>query len=198
MSTGKVIAVAVVAGALGVAASLLLTDRVGPVWRTEAGQDALQAAMRASAPPTPEGLDVAERGQRIPAIELPLLDGGSIRLPADTDGKPLLINFWASWCAPCIEEMPELQRYASAQGSDGVQVLGIAMDDEAAIREFLSRVPVDYPIALDVPGVADSGVQLGNPRGALPFTVLIDAQGRLQKQRLGPFKHGEIEGWVGQ
>ncbi|MDO5505363.1 MAG: TlpA disulfide reductase family protein [Pseudoxanthomonas suwonensis] len=156
----------------------------------------LQDGMRASAPPPPEGLAIARRGERIPELTLPRLDGGGMTLPGDTLGRPLLVNFWASWCAPCIKEMPELQRFARSQDASGVQVLGIALDEEAAVRDFLQRVPVDYPILMDTPGPRDASVQLGNPRGALPFTVLLDAEGRLLKQRLGPFADGEIDGWV--
>ena len=100
------------------------------------------------------------------------------------------MNLWASWCGPCIEEMPELDRFAREQGEAGVQVLGIALDDADAVRGFLQRVPVDYAIALDAPGPADAGVRLGNPRGVLPYTVLIDADGRLVRHRIGPFALG--------
>ena len=64
------------------------------------------------------------------------------------------------------------------------------------MRAFLERVPVDYAIALDPPGPADAGVRLGNPRGVLPYTVLVGADGRLLKQRIGPFAHGETGAWA--
>jgi len=92
--------------------------------------------------------------------------------------------------------MPELQRYAAAQGPDGVQVVGIALDDPAAVRAFLQRVPVRYPIFLDTPGPADSSVRLGNPKGVLPYSVLVSADGRLLRQRIGPFARGEIARWA--
>jgi peroxiredoxin len=89
--------------------------------------------------------------------------------------------------------MPELQRYSETQGPRGVQVIGLALDDADAVRAFLQRVPVRYPIVLDAPGPADASVQLGNRRGVLPYSVLIDADGRLLRQRLGPFVHGELD-----
>ena len=92
--------------------------------------------------------------------------------------------------------MPELDRYAAAQGEDGVQVIGIALDDAEAVEEFLQRIPVRYPILIDAPGPRDSGVQLGNPRGVLPYTALVSADGRLLKQRIGPFVHGELDAWA--
>jgi len=91
--------------------------------------------------------------------------------------------------------MPELQRFAEQQGANGVQVVGIALDDPAAVQAFLERVPVSYPILLDTPGPADAGVRLGNPKGVLPYSVLVSDDGRLLKQRIGPFADGEIEHW---
>ena len=92
--------------------------------------------------------------------------------------------------------MPELQRFAAAQGPNGTQVVGIALDDPAAVRAFLQRIPVGYPILLDVPGTTDAGVRLGNPKGVLPYSVLVSPEGRLLKQRIGPFAPGEIDRWA--
>ena len=195
MRTRHVVLAALGAGVLGIVAGLAVNGP-GPLLRTELGQRAVQGAMSAVAPAAPEGLEVAKRGQPVPAITVPALDGAAISVPGDFDGRPLLINLWASWCGPCIEEMPELQRFSVEQGDNGVQVLGIALDDRAAVEEFLARIPVSYRIAIDVPGARDSGVQLGNPRGVLPYTVLIGPDGRLQKQRIGPFAHGEISAWA--
>jgi hypothetical protein len=92
--------------------------------------------------------------------------------------------------------MPELQRFAAAQGANGVQVLGIALDDEANVREFLRKIPVSYAVALDAPGPGDAGVRLANPKGVLPYSVLVSADGILLKQRIGPFAAGEIDAWA--
>jgi len=195
-STTKILLVALGAGLLGAAAGLLMNGP-GPLLRSEVGQRALQGAMSATAPPAPEGLQVAERGDPMPTLQLPDLEGQAVELPAAYAGRPILINFWASWCGPCIEEMPELDRFAAIQGDDGVQVIGIALDTPGEVAAFLEHTPVRYPILLDQPGPRDSGVQLGNPKGVLPYTGLIDADGRLVKQKIGPFQHGEIESWVG-
>lgn len=194
-STTKVVLVALAAGTLGVLASLA-TSGPGPLLRTELGQRLLGSALSASAPPPPAGVTVAGRGDRIEPLRLPRLDGRPTTIPGDFAGRPLLINIWASWCGPCIEEMPELQRFATSQGANGVQVLGIALDDEANVREFLQKIPVSYPIALDVPGPADAGVRLGNPKGVLPYSILVSVDGILLKQRIGPFAHGEIDAWA--
>jgi thiol-disulfide isomerase/thioredoxin len=193
--TTKILLVALVAGTLGVVASVAVNGP-GPLLRTEWGQRAVQGAISAVSPAPPEGLAVAERGGPVPPIRLPGLHGDALTLPDDFAGRPVLVNVWASWCGPCIEEMPELQRYAREQGGNGTQVLGIALDEEAAVRAFLQRVPVSYAIALDTPGPRDAGVQLGNPRGVLPYSVLVSADGRLLKQRVGPFAAGEIDAWA--
>jgi len=191
----KVVLVAFVAGGLGVVASLLGTGP-GPLLRTELGQRVLGRALDASAPPPPAGLAVAHRGEYLPALTLPSLDGHPTSLPAAFAGRPLLVNLWASWCRPCIEEMPELQRFATKQGTNGVQVVGIALDDPAAVRAFLQRVRVGYPILLDAPGPGDAGVRLGNPKGVLPYSILVSADGRLLKQHIGPFAAGDLEPWT--
>jgi len=193
--TGKILLVALAAGALGLIASLAF-DGPGPLLRTELGQRALQGALSASAPQAPAGVAVARRGEPVPEMVLPDLDGKPVIVPKAYAGRPLLINVWASWCGPCIKEMPELQRYAAEQAAQGVQVVGIALDDVAAVRDFLTTTPVAYPILLEAAGPADAGVRLGNPKGVLPYSVLISADGRLLKQRIGPFESGEITGWA--
>ncbi|HEY0660198.1 MAG TPA: TlpA disulfide reductase family protein [Lysobacter sp.] len=193
--TTKVLVVAVVAGVLGAAVGLWLNGP-GPLLRTEPGQRALQSVLDATAPRPPADLPVARRGETVPSLQLPALDGAPVRIPEAFAGRPLLVNLWASWCGPCIQEMPELDRFAAAQGANGTQVVGIALDDAAAVREFLQRVPVRYPILIDQAGPRDAGVQLGNPKGVLPYTALISADGRLIRQKIGPFQHGEIDDWV--
>jgi thiol-disulfide isomerase/thioredoxin len=197
MRTRTILLVALAAGVLGVAAGLAVNGP-GPLLRTELGQRAVQGAMDAVAPPAPEGLAIAKRGGPVPSITLPDLAGAPRTLPEDFPGRPLLVNFWASWCPPCIEEMPELDRFAAQQGDTGVRVVGIALDDQAAVEDFLARIPVRYPILIDAAGPRDSGVQLGNQRGVLPYTVLVSADGQLLKQRIGPFVHGELDDWAGK
>lgn len=163
-----------------------------------AGYAGMKLGQRAMLPPeqdAPRGLEVARQGDLAPAIELPDLDGRP-RALAEWQGQPLLVNFWASWCGPCIEEMPLLDEFAREQGDGGVQVLGIALDDLDAVREFLAQVPVAYPILMDRAGPADSSVQLGNSRGVLPYSVLLDAEGRVLREKLGVFTRRELQDWV--
>ncbi|WP_312369031.1 TlpA disulfide reductase family protein [Stenotrophomonas sp.] len=135
-------------------------------------------------------------GELVPSFTLPDLDGMPVKFPDQFKGKPLLINVWASWCAPCIEEMPELARFAARHADTGPQVVGLALDTPEAVLDFLGNVPVYYPIVIETPGPQDASVKLGNSRGLLPYSVLIDAQGRVLAQKLGPFKAGEIDAWV--
>lgn len=135
-------------------------------------------------------------GDVVPSFTLPDLDGMPVQFPDRFRGKPLLINVWASWCAPCIEEMPELARFAARHADTGPQVVGLALDTPDAVLDFLGNVPVYYPIVIETPGPQDASVKLGNSQGLLPYSVLVDAQGRVLKQKLGPFKAGEIDAWV--
>ena len=198
LRSGHVVLVAMAAGALGVIASLAFN---GPgalpgLLGTEVGQRVLQSGLDASAPIPPEGVAVARRGAVLPRFRITNLDGNAVELPTAYRGRPLLINVWASWCGPCIKEMPELQRFHEQQGASGTQVVGIALDDPAAVRDFLQRIPVDYPILVDAAGPADAGVRLGNLKGVLPYSILVSADGTLLKQRVGPFEDGAINDWA--
>jgi thiol-disulfide isomerase/thioredoxin len=194
-STLKIVLIAVAAGTLGVLAGQLVGGG-GWLMRTELGQRVLQDQMAREAPKPPADLAIASRGAAMPPLQLAGLDGKPMQLPQAFAGRPILINLWASWCGPCIKEMPELNRYAQSQGATGTQVIGIALDNAEDVAAFLQRVPVGYPILLDQPGPRDAGIQLGNPKGVLPYTVLIGADGKLLKQRIGPFEAGELDGWV--
>lgn len=154
-----------------------------------------QFALPAAQPPPP-GVTQVQAGEAIPALSWRTLDGSTTELSA-LQGRPILLNYWASWCGPCIREMPVLDAFAAAQGPSGVQVLGVALDDETSVREFLDRVPVTYPIALEEPGPGDSSIRMGNSRNVLPFSVLIGADGRVRAQKFGDFSDSALQSWVG-
>lgn len=119
------------------------------------------------------------------------LQGKTIDL-ANYKGKPLIVNFWASWCPPCIAEMPELSAYYAKNAPKGIQMIGIAMDNPTAVRKFLADHPVSYPVLFGgMDGVTLSQL-LGNKNGGLPFTAVLDANGDMAYQHLGQTTSAEL------
>ncbi|PPC88131.1 MAG: redoxin [Methylotenera sp.] len=101
------------------------------------------------------------------------------------EGKVVVLNFWASWCEPCREEMPELSELNLAYDDKNVVVLGMAIEDVAAINDFLKETKVSYPLfAADVQGM-DIAASLGNDKGVLPYTVIIKTDGTVAKTYFG-------------
>jgi thiol-disulfide isomerase/thioredoxin len=195
---GKILLVALLAGLAGAAASVYFEPTIAQrLAGTETGQRVLGAVLDAQAPAVPAGVIVAKRGDIVPTMTLNAFDGTSAEIPKAWTGKPTLVNLWASWCAPCLKEMPELQAFASEQGTNGVQVMGIALDDLEPAKAMLARLGVTYPNLIDAPGPADAGVRLGNPAGVLPYSVLVSAEGRIVKTKIGPFENmDDIDSWA--
>jgi thiol-disulfide isomerase/thioredoxin len=131
------------------------------------------------------------------ALRLDRPDGGELVL-ASLRGKPLLINFWATWCPPCVKEMPELDRFHQAFAPKGWQVLGLAIDGPTPVRAFLEKVKIGFPIGLA--GLDGTALvrSLGNPSGGLPFSVLVGAQGQVLQRKLGETSYDELAGWARQ
>jgi len=121
-------------------------------------------------------------------------DGGELHLGA-LRKKPLVVNFWATWCAPCVEEMPMIDAFYREHGAKGVQVVGLAIDQPSSVRKFLERTPVTYPIGL----AGMQGTQLlrdtGNTAGGLPFTLLIGADGVVATRKMGKLERADLETW---
>jgi thiol-disulfide isomerase/thioredoxin len=116
----------------------------------------------------------------LPPLRLGTLAGETRRLH-DWRGKVILLNFWATWCGPCQAEVPHLIRYQSQYGDQGLQVVGVALDDPRKVRNVARTLRINYPIMLADP--AREGVllpQWGNASRGLPFTVVVGRDGRVR------------------
>jgi thiol-disulfide isomerase/thioredoxin len=111
-------------------------------------------------------------------------------------GRPLVINFWATWCPPCVEEMPLLDVFYRENISKSWQIVGIAIDQPSAVRRFLTAQPVRYPIALGGLTGNHLGRQLGNESGSLPYTLVLDARGRIVQQKIGRLDPQDLKKWI--
>lgn len=117
--------------------------------------------------------------------------GGELRMESFR-GRPLLINFWATWCPPCIEELPLLDRFFVENQAKGWQVIGLAIDQPSAVRTYLQRLPLRFPIALAGLEGTDLGKSLGNSAGGLPFTVVLDAEGQWVERKMGKLEAADL------
>ncbi|RDS80665.1 peroxiredoxin family protein [Dyella psychrodurans] len=143
----------------------------------------------------PEGVHVANVGDLRPDLALTDTDGKEHRL-SDYHGQRVLLNFWASWCVPCLKEMADLNAAQHKFGDQGAIVLGIAMDDPARVHAFLSAHPVDYPILLGKLAEPSTSLRFGDQDEVLPFSVLLDAKGRILATRRGPLDPKLLADWL--
>lgn len=164
----------------------LVTQGFAPLWRTSVGQNALNRWLQFRAR-VPEGALMARNGEPLPRMELPDLQGARIPLPAAYLGKPLLINIWATWCGPCLRELPMLESLAAGGTT---RVVGVAWDEADDVRAFAQRRPLGYPVLLTEPTKANATL-LGDPAGVLPYTLLVDAGGQVVRQHVGPFQSAD-------
>lgn len=108
-------------------------------------------------------------------------------------GRILVVNFWATWCPPCREEMPALSQLSDKFAEKGVQFIGIAIDSADNVQRFVAQQRSSYPLLVGAPEALAQSRALGNHRQALPFTVIIDGQGQLRYQRLGGIDAATLE-----
>ncbi|MFZ4654189.1 MAG: TlpA family protein disulfide reductase [Methylococcaceae bacterium] len=128
------------------------------------------------------------------SIKEPLLVDleGKAHTLAEWKGRVVVLNFWATWCPPCREEMPDFTQIQSEFDRQGVSFIGIAIDDPLVVKAYLAEHPVNYPILVggsDVPAWAD---RLGNEISALPFSVVLDRKGQQIHAHIGRFHHQQI------
>ena len=113
---------------------------------------------------------------------------------ADFSGKTMLINFWATWCGPCRQEMPMLMDLQRQYGSNGLQIVGIALDDAQSVSSFVSTYGITYPILVGESDVFDTSAAYGNVDGVLPHTVLVDKNGIVRWQYAGKIHSEDVTG----
>ncbi len=130
-------------------------------------------------------------GQQRPDWSVPGLDGEPVTA-ADFDGQVVLVNFWATWCAPCRAEMPMLSEVDAEYREKGFAVVGVAMDEPGPAKEFLDSLGIDYPVAVGQADVMTMSRDYGNLAGMLPYSVLIDRDGVVRWTKLGEVHREEL------
>jgi cytochrome c biogenesis protein CcmG/thiol:disulfide interchange protein DsbE len=171
---GLAVVVAFVVGAVGVS---VLTDEPGPSAQAPAGQSA--GGLEERVEPT--------RTAPLPEATLEGFGGGTVELAAYR-GRPLLVNFWASWCAPCVAEMPDFQDFADAHG-DEVALLGVNVQDAPAnARAFVEELGIDYDLAVDPQGELYADVEAFG----MPTTLFVDDGGIIRYRHTGPLDLAEL------
>lgn len=148
------------------------------------------------------GIYAANRNHTPAAPQIPAVTQLLALQLTDSSGKPqalsqwqdrfLVVNFWATWCAPCVQEMPELSALQQELSSQGVQILGLGIDSPSNIAEFAGKYQISYPLFAAGMQGSELSRQLGNQAGGLPFTVLIGRDGQLRKAYLGRLKMGQL------
>ena len=141
-----------------------------------------------------------DESSAIAALEL-----GRLRLP-DRYGKDqdfeqwrtriLIVNFWATWCEPCRDEVPDLLRIQAKHAAKSVQVVGIALDSADKVREFADEYHIGYPLLIGGMQIMDIARRLGNTAGGLPYTVVMDASGKVVVKHLGRISEAQLEAAV--
>ncbi len=122
-------------------------------------------------------------------------EGKSLAM-ASLKGKPLLINFWATWCPPCVEELPLINRFYQENAKNSWQVLGLAVDQKPAVNGFLAKMPLSFPNVLAGMSGVELSKSLGNLSGGLPFTVVVGSAGGVLHRKMGRVTLEDLAVWT--
>ena len=140
-----------------------------------------------------EVLSEAEAAFWAQSFETP---GGQPLALADWRGQPLLLNFWATWCPPCVEEIPLLNAFYEKHRAQGWRVLGLAVDQPSAVRKFTEKLPIAFPVGMAGLAGTELSRTLGNPTGGLPYTVVFGADGKVLHRKIGKVGQGDLDQWA--
>lgn len=179
MKAFKVILITLLSAGISIGTALL-----GQQWLGERSQGQV-----------PELEPVRGQLETLPDLRLSDLEGHEVRSNAWA-GKVLVLNFWATWCPPCLEEIPRFVAAQERLRQAGVQFIGIALDQPEDLRAFIAARPINYPVLLATPEALDAAVQLGNWLEVLPFTAIFDRQGRRVHSQIGPLSDDELARWL--
>ena len=155
-------------------------------WREDTSAAAAAAAAAASVTPAAASLWQM-------SFERP--EGGTLVM-SSLRGQPLLLNFWGTWCPPCVKEMPELDQFSKQFAPQGWRVVGLAVDNPKAVREFLARTPVSYAIGLAGFEGSELSRTLGNEQSGLPYTLAFGRNGQVLQRKAGATSLAELTRWA--
>jgi len=130
--------------------------------------------------------------QALVPFTLPDLEGRS-QSTEQWRGRILLINFWATWCPPCKEEIPLFMDFQERYGGRGLQIVGVALDERDAVADYRDGLLMNYPVLLADRQGLDLMKAYGNLAGVLPYSVVIDRQGRIRHRKMGAYRRQELE-----
>jgi len=129
------------------------------------------------------------------ALEMETPNGEMFKI-SSLAGQPLLVNFWATWCPPCVEELPLLNRFHQEQQARGWRVLGLAVDQPSAVRAWLKKSPLDFPIVMAGLDGTDLSKRMGNLTGGLPFSLAFSASGDVLQRKSGQLSSADLVNWA--
>ncbi|WP_309679730.1 TlpA disulfide reductase family protein [Polaromonas sp.] len=180
----------------GVAAAAGLAGAGVAWWKSRASAAQMpQLASQAGPPLAADAGDDAEVAKAFWALAFDTPDGKKLAM-SSFQGKPLLVNFWATWCPPCIEELPLLDYFYQENKGKSWQVVGLAVDQPSAVRTWLQTRPLNFPVGMAGLSGTELSKSLGNLQGGLPFTVVFDAAGKLRERKIGKILPEELAKWV--
>ncbi len=178
------------------AASFLALAMITAAACSDTQARAVQKAPEAAVPGAGVKVTFSDHPLPMPSFKLTDVTTGKPIDQSQWRGKVVLLNFWATWCGPCVIEMPLLDRFARAQGSRGWQVLALAVDQVDPVRRFIAERGLKLPVAIAGAVGLDLSRQLGNVQGGLPFTAAFDSTGAAVQRRLGPVSADLLSTWT--